>query len=70
VLATLTPWSERGCSTLTVSDLVDRRTAGVPLPDLPVVITFYDGFSDTAEIAATRFPASLDIDNVRVWQPS
>jgi peptidoglycan/xylan/chitin deacetylase (PgdA/CDA1 family) len=43
---------ERRCTPMCISDLIDRLTSGAPLPDAPVVITFDDGFSDTAEIAA------------------
>jgi peptidoglycan/xylan/chitin deacetylase (PgdA/CDA1 family) len=40
-----------GCQALTVSELVDLRTSGTELPPRPVVITFDDGFADTAEEA-------------------
>jgi peptidoglycan/xylan/chitin deacetylase (PgdA/CDA1 family) len=37
---------ERGCSTLTVDEMVERLAIGKPLPLRPVVITFDDGFAD------------------------
>jgi peptidoglycan/xylan/chitin deacetylase (PgdA/CDA1 family) len=45
------------CQALTVSELVDIRTSGTELPPHPVVITFDDGFADTAEQAAPALAA-------------
>jgi len=52
------------CQPLAVSALVDRLASGQPLPARPVVITFDDGFADTASIsapvlAARGFPATV-----------
>lgn len=46
-----------GCQPLTVSELVDRLDRGGGLPARPVVVTFDDGFADTAERAAPALAA-------------
>ncbi len=46
-----------GCQALTVSQLVDLCTSGTELPPRPVVITFDDGFADTAEEAVPALAA-------------
>jgi peptidoglycan/xylan/chitin deacetylase (PgdA/CDA1 family) len=46
-----------GCHALTVSELVELRTSGAELPPRPVVITFDDGFADTAEQAVPALAA-------------
>jgi peptidoglycan/xylan/chitin deacetylase (PgdA/CDA1 family)/GT2 family glycosyltransferase len=38
--------ADQGYRTLTVSDLVERRMQGEPIPERTVVITFDDGFAD------------------------
>lgn len=42
---------ERGCTAITISDLVDAVRAGAELPARSVVITFDDGLADFAEHA-------------------
>ena len=46
---------ERGCSTLTVGEMVERLAIGKPLPLRPVVITFDDGFADFSTQAWPNF---------------
>src|SRR6202022_3511042 len=46
-----------GYQALTVSTLVDRLADGGPLPERLGVITFDDGFADTAEVAAPALAA-------------
>lgn len=53
-----------GCTALTVTELVERVAASAPLPARPVVITFDDGFEDTATTAwpllrARSLPATV-----------